>query len=99
MKRIKTASNIDVEYFSKLFFEVIDSIRYSRDYYNPSYKHLERSIKVKTTEDIKKIAEIAAVHFCSEIAKDRAKYLNSRQRIDQLKRTSLELAISIVESA
>ena len=98
MKRTRNASIFEIDYIFTLFFEVIDSIRYSRNYYNPSYKHLERSIKVKTTEEIKKIAELAADYFYSELKKNRSKYKNSPQKVDQLKKKSLEWAILKVES-
>jgi hypothetical protein len=98
VKQAEASSNVELRFILDLFFEVIDSIRYSTNYYNPTYKHLERSIKVKTTQEINKIAELSAKYFYSNLIKNRKLYVNNPGKVDQLKRRSLERAISKVES-
>lgn len=98
MKRLEDPSDVEFRYILDLFFEVIDSIRYTKNYYNPTYKHLEKTIKVKTTQDITKIANYAANYFYSNLKKNRRLYMNNRNKVDQLKRRSLERAILKVQS-
>ncbi len=98
MKHLEDPSDVEFRYMRDLFFEVIDSIRYTKNYYNPTYKHLEKSIKIKTTQDITKIANYATKYFYSNLKKNRSLYMNNRKKVDQLKRRSLERAISKVES-
>jgi hypothetical protein len=54
---------IDRDYVENLFYETLNSIRYSRDKYNPAYYRVEDRVKRQTTRSLRLIAERAAVHF------------------------------------
>lgn len=91
------SNDLQYRYIQNLFFEIIDSIRYAKKFYEEQYKHLERPIKTKTTEQIKKIAFHATAYFIKELQNNSKSYSNNKKRIEKLKTTAIEQAIQKVE--
>jgi|GEM_PF-4635142 len=86
----------EVQYLQGLFFELLDSIRYARDNFNPKYRHLETGVKLKTTYELRKISERAALYFYEQFSNSNSD-LEGEEEIAELKRKSLEHALNSIE--
>lgn len=86
----------EVRFATELFFQVLDSIRYARDVFNPRYRSLETRIKLRTTSELRRIAELASEHFCTLRRLEGARY-DTEGAIEKLKAQAIEHAIDTME--
>ena len=80
-----------VRYVSALFFELLDSIRYARDNFNPRYRSLEPRVKLRATYELRRISELAAEYFCT------SNYDGTADATEKLKARAIEHALDIME--
>jgi hypothetical protein len=85
---------LDVPFVTEMIFQMLDSIRYSRDVFNPLYVALEANQKLKTTRQLRTIAKTAACFFCAETVKHPEKYVNNEQATKALMTDAIHHALS-----
>lgn len=59
-----------------MIFQMLDSIRYARDVFNPIYVLLETRDKLRATRYLHTLARIASQFFCEETARHPGKYVD-----------------------
>ncbi len=91
-KRRSPQEEAELDFVANLFFEVLDSIRYARGYFTPRYGHLETSVKLRTTYELKKISKVAAEFFYTSRKENPSQY-SSIEAIEELKAEAIEQAL------
>ncbi|SRR5258708_38883208 len=86
--------NVDVVYVAEMIFQMLDSIRYARDIFNPIYVMLETSNKLRATSDLKRIARLASEFFCEETARQPGKYVDENA-VKTLMETAIHHALAL----
>lgn len=84
MAAASVADKVELDYVEGLFFQVLDSIRYARDKYNPAYVTLAEATKRQTTARLKEVARHCAPKFLGALAVA-GEERNDRQFLDNLK--------------
>ncbi|HEX9942917.1 MAG TPA: hypothetical protein VGG03_12930 [Thermoanaerobaculia bacterium] len=97
MSSSSPSNDLEVNFVAGLLFQVLDSIRYAQDVFNPRYVSLETRIKLRTTRELKALAKAAARVFCEETRRNPGKYVD-QQSIESLKATAIEQALARRES-
>lgn len=89
-----TSGALDVPFVTEMIFQMLDSIRYSRDVFNPLYVALAANEKLKTTRQLRKIAKDAACFFCATTVRHPEKYVNNQHATKELMTAAIHHALS-----
>jgi hypothetical protein len=92
----REVDELELTYVREIFLHLLDDIRYAKDMFNPAYVELMTSIKLKTTYQLKKVAEFASEHFCQRISLDKLAS-KSEADIQTAKAAALEYALGRLE--
>jgi hypothetical protein len=88
-----SSDDLLVTYIAELLFQLLNSICYARDIPNPRYLPVKAHVKLRTTRELKQLAEAAARFFCDQTRKHPGRYVD-QQSIEALKAMAIEQALA-----
>lgn len=87
-----SVTKIEFDYYYNIFYHLISSIRNSKRYFEPIYKHFVQKTKIRTTKIIQKLSRIATIFYLNELQANGAYYNSTVGAQDELVDKSLNYA-------